>query len=152
MRPYDPEWLAYLESLSELVTESGCRIWTGTNGNRGYGQTKHRQRNYSAHRAMWVAMYGPVPPHVFVCHRCDVRCCVRLDHLFLGTVLDNNQDRARKGRSAKPRAEAIEMTLHCAHVAAWCIHQQQWQMGLRLLNWRRRAAKEYRHAREESTP
>ena len=31
-------------------------------------------------------------------HRCDVPNCIKPEHLFLGTVADNNADRDRKGR------------------------------------------------------
>jgi hypothetical protein len=37
-----------------------------------------------------------------VCHRCDNPPCVRPDHLFLGTVQENNEDRERKGRGYRP--------------------------------------------------
>jgi hypothetical protein len=62
------------------------------------GQPKRRT---SASRAAWINAYGPIPDDLFVCHRCDNPPCVRLDHLFLGTALDNNRDRAVKGRSAR---------------------------------------------------
>jgi hypothetical protein len=35
---------------------------------------------------------------VCILHRCDVRRCVRPDHLFVGTRADNNRDTASKGR------------------------------------------------------
>lgn len=35
---------------------------------------------------------------MLVCHKCDVRHCVRPDHLFPGTQSDNIRDALRKGR------------------------------------------------------
>jgi DNA invertase Pin-like site-specific DNA recombinase len=34
-----------------------------------------------------------------VLHHCDTPLCVRPDHLFLGTITDNNADMKRKGRN-----------------------------------------------------
>jgi hypothetical protein len=42
---------------------------------------------------------GQLPQCMLVCHRCDNRQCVRLDHLFVGTHDDNQKDKARKGRA-----------------------------------------------------
>lgn len=44
--------------------------------------------------------HGSVPDGLCVLHHCDNPPCVNVDHSFLGTIADNNRDRAAKGRSA----------------------------------------------------
>jgi hypothetical protein len=54
-----------------------------------------------AHRAAWEVTFGPIPDGLFVCHSCDTPACVRPDHLFLGTLADNNLDMVGKMRHWK---------------------------------------------------
>ena len=46
--------------------------------------------------------FGPIPPGLQVCHHCDVKLCVRPDHLFLGTNAENAKDMRDKGRGRNP--------------------------------------------------
>lgn len=81
-------------------TES-CWFWIGalyTNGYGHIGSGGAGQKNLLAHRVSWVFAYGQIPDRLCVLHRCDVRRCVRPDHLFLGTKLDNTRDMDAKGR------------------------------------------------------
>jgi hypothetical protein len=80
---------------------SGCHLWTGSAELLGYGRIWDGEMMWYAHRFAWVQRHGPIPDGLFVCHRCDTPACVNVDHLFLGTAMDNIQDRTKKGRSAR---------------------------------------------------
>lgn len=45
--------------------------------------------------------YGAIPRGFVVMHECDNRACCRIDHLRLGTQLENIADRNAKGRQAR---------------------------------------------------
>ncbi len=50
------------------------------------------------HRIAYELTYGPIPPGLLVCHRCDNPPCCRPDHLFLGDKRANALDCVAKGR------------------------------------------------------
>lgn len=83
---------------------SGCWLWTGTDAGNGYGVFRLSERSMGAHRYILSMSHYPWlkdRPNVFVCHKCDVSCCVNPDHLFLGSQADNMADKTRKGRQTK---------------------------------------------------
>lgn len=75
---------------------AGCWWWAASFNRAGYG----RFESDLAHRTAWRLLRGPIPPGLFVCHRCDQPGCVNPDHLFLGTHNDNMADKVAKGRAA----------------------------------------------------
>lgn len=79
----------------------GCWLWTGALYPSGYGQFWLGGRNMTAHRASYLMFIGPLGPREVVCHRCDVKGCVRPEHLFSGSQADNITDKTAKGRQAK---------------------------------------------------
>lgn len=76
----------------------GCWLWTGAKGNHGYGVITRDGKRMTTHRLSYELHNLPIPEGSVVCHRCDVRLCVRPSHLFLGSVGDNNRDMWSKGR------------------------------------------------------
>lgn len=58
-----------------------------------------------AHRVSWILFHGPIPEGLWVLHHCDIRACVRPDHLFLGTDRDNKADMVAKKRAFSPHGE-----------------------------------------------
>lgn len=82
----------------EPIPATGCWLWTGYVGSRGYGFIKQNYQTRLAHRVSYELHIKKIPDGMLVCHRCDVPSCVNPWHLFLGTSIDNNQDKANKGR------------------------------------------------------
>jgi HNH endonuclease len=93
-QPLDERFWKYVNKLE------GCWLWTGAQC-KGYGviNLDHILNNQEySHRASWVLHFGAIPDRQKVLHKCDTPLCVRPDHLFLGLDIDNNRDRANKGR------------------------------------------------------
>jgi hypothetical protein len=94
---------------------NACWLWTGSTDGHGYGQIASEIQFGSpvkTHRASWELAYGePIPPGMFVCHKCDTPACVRPSHLFVGTAADNMNDCSKKGRVRKKltAADACEI-------------------------------------------
>lgn len=61
----------------------------------GPASTRHGK---AAHRVAWESFYGPIQNGVCVLHKCDTPKCCNPYHLFLGTQLENMQDKVKKGR------------------------------------------------------
>jgi hypothetical protein len=81
---------------------TGCWLWTGALTKGGYGKMGVDGVTTDAHRLSWELHRGDTGGH-FVLHRCDIRCCVNPDHLFLGTHADNMLDMVAKGRGTRSR-------------------------------------------------
>jgi hypothetical protein len=75
-------------------------MWSMGTDKDGYGRMFFNGKYRRTHQIAWIITHGPIPEGHCVCHTCDTPGCVRPDHLFLGTNLDNILDRQKKGRQA----------------------------------------------------
>lgn len=73
---------AFSEGVDYRTTESGCWEWLRASNGAGYGTVYLRGGESLAHRASYVAAYGPIPDdrnHIH--HRCENKLCVNPLHL-----------------------------------------------------------------------
>lgn len=76
----------------------------------GYGKFKVDRKTVRAHRFSLFLSGQQVPAELCVCHSCDVPLCVRPSHLWIGTHLNNIQDRNEKGRTRVAHGASHGMT------------------------------------------
>lgn len=79
------------------VLRTRCWLWAASRMSSGYGKVTVEGKQESANRVSWLLEHGTWPVHLAL-HCCDVRACVRPDHLFDGTHQDNVADMLAKGR------------------------------------------------------
>lgn len=85
-------------------SDDECWEWIGYKDNKGYG-ILNNQHSTKAHRISWVIHNGKIPNKMCVCHHCDNPSCVNPNHLWLGSVAENNRDKELKGRHNGLRGE-----------------------------------------------
>lgn len=96
-RVMDP--LDRLRTFSER-DEAGCLIFTGAKGSATeYPRVWVTGKKMAASRAHWTVVFGDPPGDRVVRHKCDVRNCIEIKHLELGTYAENTADMHARGRS-----------------------------------------------------
>lgn len=97
---------------SRVNKTDGCWLWTGSQHPQGYGAINNGKRRLLTHRLSWLLATGEDPGKRLVLHKCNVRLCVRPDHLYLGGHKENLQDRIEaarlKGESFRPHHKLTE--------------------------------------------
>lgn len=95
----DVELKELIIKKSELITETGCRIWLGSVDKDGYGKSCFNSKTIPTHRLIWMIEHGSIQTGMVVMHKCDTPSCVNINHLVIGTTQQNTADKIEKGRS-----------------------------------------------------
>lgn len=124
-----PHWTAAqrLDHYTFVDPLTGCHIFTGTIGGHGYGVLSFNGITHLVHRLTWHLAKGPIPKEKEVLHNCphgDNRACRKLDHLWLGTKIENVADMVAKGRQSKGPARSALMRRGSAHQNAKLTEEQ----------------------------
>jgi len=88
------------KNISPESNSHGCWLYTKLIM-KGYGHLNINGIKVPAHRVSYELHNSSIPQGMYICHKCDVRECVNPHHLFVGTHLDNMQDKVHKGRAAR---------------------------------------------------
>ena len=83
---------------SKVEKTDTCWLWRGTHI-KGYGMFRIDNRRQRATRVSLRLAGIVVPKGLIVCHHCDTPACVRPDHLYIGTQMQNIADRERRGHN-----------------------------------------------------
>lgn len=90
------EMVDYIREFnSRIIKTKTCWLWNGSM-NGQYGQFSFKGMSERAHIFSYYVNIGEIPDGLFVCHTCDNKRCVKPSHLFIGTYLENMQDRITK--------------------------------------------------------
>lgn len=94
---------------SKVLKSDGCWLWTGAEGGGvyRYGAFCVDGKMVGAHRVSYRLVYGEIPKGLEICHRCDVPKCVRPDHLFAASHLENMRDSQAKGRMSGSLSKGV---------------------------------------------
>ncbi len=84
-----------------------CWVWTGSCNHKGYGQLISTNESWQAHRFAFYMSNGNFPSELHILHKCDNPPCVRPDHLYAGTNIENVLDRVQFDRSAKKLTKEV---------------------------------------------
>ena len=100
----------------ELQDFPECWLWQGATTDSGYSAFLVRNSELGdvaidGHRLSYRINYGPIPTDklYYVNHQCDIRRCIRPEHLYLGSSKENSADRVNRGRSGQSNLTDVKV-------------------------------------------
>lgn len=112
MKKYPDSVISRVRAMLPAEPVDGCVEWPMSKTLAGYGQLAYKgddgkRGTAYAHRAAYIAAFGPIPDGMLVCHKCDNPACFNPAHFFLGDYRDNARDMVTKGRNYIPQPGAF---------------------------------------------
>ncbi len=109
----------------------------------GYGRAwcVDRKKQMPAHRLAWEQKHGTIPDGLLVLHSCDNPPCINVEHLSLGTQVENMRQQRERGRHRNTQKT------HCPHGHAYDEANTTISRGRRHCRACMRATYRARHAR-----
>jgi hypothetical protein len=86
---------------SKVDKQPSHHLWTGNITRDGYGQFDLHRRKYGTHRVAMYIEYGHWPKNALHVVDCRIKHCVRIDHLYDGSLSENSIDSAIAGTHNK---------------------------------------------------
>lgn len=83
--------------IEYTITPSGCHECTSHSPRNRYPGVERHGKHIGLHRLVYEEKFGSIPPGMFITHKCNNPRCINLDHLRLGTPLENTADRRANG-------------------------------------------------------
>lgn len=102
-----------------FLNEEGCQIYTGSLDRSGYGRFKIGGRNLGAHKVMYIMKRGDFDQEKYeILHSCHNPSCININHLSVGTHLENLQQSIDRGtffggKQKKPKRLCAENDTVC---------------------------------------
>lgn len=102
-----------IKPIKYKITKTGCHecISHTQHSKQGYIEIQINKKRMLIHRYIYECYNGKIPKGLCICHTCDNTLCINPQHLFLGTISDNNKDKTQKGRNISPDNRGIKNPL-----------------------------------------
>lgn len=107
-------------SLYIINKSTECWEATGFLNKGGYKKMIVQGKTMLAHRVSFLLFNGSIPNGMQVCHKCDNPKCLNPKHLFLGSAMDNMQDKINKGRHRGAKSGDMH---HSSRLTAWQVSE-----------------------------
>lgn len=92
-----------MKKLDFKINENGCFICTSHYKNKeGYTRMRKNGKKTLIHRHIYEECFGEIPKDLVIRHKCDNPTCINPEHLELGTIQDNVNDRMKRKRHKSP--------------------------------------------------
>jgi hypothetical protein len=91
----------FWDKVNRTSDPSDCWEWNAYTSKKGYGHFSLRNNVLRAHRLAYELCKGPIPPNMYVLHKCNNTKCCNPSHLRIGSQLDNMKDRENSAHTAR---------------------------------------------------